>query len=114
MGVIKYLVDRMQNKAPKGAKRSPKWAKVRKAKLLLQPECEVCGCTHALEVHHVIPFHIAPEKELDIDNLIVLCQNKKYGINCHLLIGHMGNFKTFNILCRIDAVTWRMKLKSVK
>jgi len=56
----------------------------------------LCGGTKAVEVHHLIPFSIAPDLELDPHNLITLCERKKYGINCHLLVGHLGNYRRFN------------------
>ena len=111
MNIFNELKDRIQGKAPKGAKRSSQWRKFRKSYLEAYPKCAVCGSSNKIEVHHILPFHIAPNKELDLDNLITLCENKKYGINCHLLIGHLGNYRQFNTTCRIDSVTWNMKLK---
>jgi hypothetical protein len=34
--------------------------------------------------------------ELTPDNLITLCESKKYGITCHLFVGHRGNYRLFN------------------
>ena len=45
-------------------------------------------------MHHVIPFHLDPAKELDRTNLIVLCM--AYPQECHLQIGHGGYFKAYN------------------
>jgi len=110
MNIIEQLKDRIQGKAPKGAKRSSKWSELRRRFLITHPRCGVCGATKTLRVHHIIPFHIAPDMELDPNNLVVLCENKKYGINCHLLIGHLGNFRRTNPSCRIDIATWNIKL----
>jgi hypothetical protein len=63
-------------------------------------------------VHHVIPFHLRRDLELDPENLITLCENKRDGVNCHLLFGHLGCFKSFNPSVRADVVTWRAKLKT--
>jgi hypothetical protein len=111
MSIVKLLKDRIQGKAPKGAKRSSGWRNVRKQYLKDNPGCAVCGSTSKVEVHHKVPFHLAPDKELDPDNLMTLCENKKYGINCHLLIGHLGNYQKLNVNVDLDAMTWSVKLK---
>lgn len=112
MDVIKYLTDRLQGKAEKGQKRSPDWQVVRKSHLAEHPHCAVCGGSKKLEVHHIIPFNLAPDMELAPDNLMTLCERKKYGINCHLLIGHLGNYRRFNPNVDVDARTWSDKLKN--
>ena len=73
------------------ATRSPKWKDVRKKHIDKQNQCQFCGSSKNLEVHHIVPVHINPELELDPDNLITLCDK-----NCHLLIGHFMNFKSWN------------------
>lgn len=110
MNIIEKLKDRIQGKAPKGAKRSSNWSKVRKQVLQDNKKCAICGATFKLRVHHLIPFHLAPDLELELDNLTVLCENKKYGINCHLLCGHLGNFRRTNPNCEIDIMVWHKKL----
>ena len=105
------LMDRVQGKAPKGAKRSRTWRKTRRLHLITHPQCAVCESKRKLQVHHKIPFHLAPDQEEVESNLVTLCQNKKYGINCHQLIGHLGNYQRFNPNCGIDIMTWNMKLK---
>jgi 5-methylcytosine-specific restriction enzyme A len=99
-----------KNKAPKGSKRSGQWPKVRREFLKTNTSCAVCGGRLKLEVHHVRPFHMHPELELDPSNLIVLCENKKDGANCHLLFGHLGSFKSFNASVREDAKVWMEKI----
>jgi len=113
MNVWQTLKDRIQGKAPKGARRSSRWTKARKRHLEKNPRCEVCGSKKALEVHHVIPFSIAPDLELDPSNFISLCENKKYGINCHLLLGHLGNYRRFNASVKADVMYLRMRLGKV-
>lgn len=105
-----HIKDRIQGKATKGQRRSGKWPRVRREHLEGQSECFVCGERENLEVHHVIPFSVAPDLELDPGNLVSLCENKKYGINCHLLIGHLGNYRRTNVSFWTDAITWAMKL----
>ena len=108
--IMKTVRDRMQGKAEKGQRRSSKWKHVRHNHLLEHPECECCGRKTELEVHHIIPFSVAPDKELDPDNLITLCESKKNGINCHLLLGHLGDYKRFNPNVKSDVLEWRAKL----
>lgn len=76
--------------------RSPQWEKVRKAYLRIHPTCAICGTMKDRQVHHLKPFHIYPELELDPNNLITLCTSKYWGFNCHLIAGHEGNFKYEN------------------
>lgn len=77
-----------------GKRRSNQWSTVRKHHLEKEGWCRYCGGTKHLEVHHIEPFHINPSKELDEQNLITLCEN--IGKDCHLKIGHLGNWKKFN------------------
>jgi len=109
--MFKRLKDTIQGKSKKGKRRSNKWSNVRKQHLKHNPRCVVCGSKHKIEVHHIIPFSAAPELELEPSNFITLCENKKYGINCHLLIGHLGNYRNPNPKCLIDAAVWHNKLK---
>jgi hypothetical protein len=81
-------------KKPADNKRSEHWPKVRKA-FLAGKVCAVCGGKKKLEAHHMKPFHLVPELELDPTNLIALCEGNP-DINCHLAIGHNFNFKGFN------------------
>lgn len=111
MDVLKILKDRLQGKAPKGARRSPKWKKVRAKHLEENPRCVVCGSKKKLEVHHIIPFSWAPDKELEPDNLLTLCENGKYGLVCHLAVGHLGNYRKINLMCCADAVFWNRRIK---
>lgn len=74
--------------------RSPKWTAVRKHYILENNSCAACGCTTNLQVHHKEPFHLHPEKELDPSNFITLCEDKDD--KCHLIIGHLGDWKSFN------------------
>lgn len=109
--MFKYLKDRIQGKAPKGAKRSSKWSKVRKKFLQDNPLCAVCGSHVKVEVHHIIPFHVAPDLELNPENLITLCEHGRFkSINCHLLVGHFANYQRVNLQCKSDAAFWRGRL----
>lgn len=84
--------------------RSGEWQTVRKEYLVYRPSCEACGSKKALNVHHVIPYHLDPSKELDKNNLITLCHT------CHLVFGHLMNFKSWNVEVRKDAEWYRNKI----
>jgi hypothetical protein len=93
------------------AVRSPLWSKTRKEHLKNNPRCAVCEGDIKINVHHIKPYHLHPELELNQDNLITLCECYSHGINCHLLIGHLGNFKNCNPNVIEDAKNWNIKLK---
>lgn len=101
-----------EGKHPESATRSTKWRGVRAEYLKKHPKCFVCLGTKKVEVHHRRPFHVHPELELDLNNFITLCENKKDGINCHLAFGHLGNFKSVNVNVGDDSKIWRSKLLS--
>lgn len=71
--------------------RSPKWRKVRAEHIKQHPTCAACGRKDNLEVHHIVPYHIDPDKELDPSNLITLC-----GKYCHFVFGHLMDWKSWN------------------
>ena len=112
LNFFERIKDRIQGKAKKGEKRSPLWLEVRNDFVSKHSKCAVCESEKKLEVHHIIPFHLAPDLELDHSNLITLCRRKKYGIHCHLLIGHLGNYRRVNTNCPLDAMTWNYKIKA--
>lgn len=109
----RHLKDRIQGKVPKGRKRSSKWRKVRNRYISVFDQCCICGLKTKLEVHHIIPFHVRPELELEWGNLETVCENKKYGINCHLLMGHHGNYRKWNPDFGMDFRKWRLKLGGI-
>jgi 5-methylcytosine-specific restriction protein A len=82
-------------------KRSSKWPAVAKAFLQSHPTCRACGGHDRLNVHHKEPFHLFPERELDLKNLITLCMG--IGKHCHILLGHGDDFKTYNPHIEKDA-----------
>ena len=87
--------------------RSPHWPAVERTVLHLHPFCACCGPnTHdkGLQVHHRRPVQYCialgrPDLEIDPRNLIVLCETEHNDpeANHHLLIGHLGNFKSDNV-----------------
>lgn len=70
-----------------GAPRSSKWATVRD-KYLKGKKCACCGRKTNLNAHHIKPFHLFPELELSLSNLIPLCEGGP--LNCHFYVGHAG------------------------
>jgi 5-methylcytosine-specific restriction protein A len=109
---LSHTLDVEKGKIPKGGpKRSPQWAAARKEHLKNFPKCAICEGTQQLNVHHIKPFHLHPELELDPKNLITLCECASYGIICHLLVGHLGDYKNINPNVVKDAKTWNAKLK---
>jgi 5-methylcytosine-specific restriction enzyme A len=87
--------------------RSPQWPSVRAEHLKVHGECAACGQKDKLQVHHILPFHVHPEKELDPSNLITLCVDGVGHTNCHLMFGHAGNFKCHNENVAEDAKRFR-------
>ena len=79
-------------------RRSGRWPAVRAAHLLAHPTCSLCGHDRDLEVHHIEPYHLAPDQELDPANLITLCEESPLlpGLNCHLFAGHLGRWASIN------------------
>ena len=113
MEKLKTIIDDLLDvedpgQAATGVQRSGKWPKVEKAHLKAHPACAVCGGKKALNVHHCLPYHLYPNKELDRRNLITLCRDH------HLLFGHIGDFKGFNPLVRADAAIWAFRFRARK
>lgn len=109
--MITKIKDVLQGKAPMAANRSPHWSTTRKNHLKNEDKCVVCGSVDKLNVHHIKPFHLHPELELEPSNLITLCESNHHGVNCHLLFGHLGNFKNINPNVLEDTTIWNAKLK---
>ena len=43
---------------------------------------------------------------------MTLCEAGKYGIVCHQLVGHLGNYRRINPAVRSDVAYWAAKLRS--
>ena len=80
--------------------RSSKWRQAREKHLDDNPYCAACGSHKRAQVHHVRPFHLHPELELDPSNFITLCMDVN---ECHLRIGHGDSFQAYNPNVREDA-----------
>ena len=62
--------------------RSSDWPRIRAEFVAEFPACAACGTTATLNVHHVKPYWIHPELELEKSNLITLCRVH------HFTLGH--------------------------
>lgn len=80
-----------KNRTIRFAQRSSLWNSIRKEFLFRNNKCAACGRKKDLEVHHIIPVHVDSSLELDPNNLITLCAN-----SCHILFGHLMDFKSWN------------------
>lgn len=72
--------------------RSGKWPTLRN-KFIKGKSCAACGTLKNLTVHHVVPVQADPTRELDPDNLIVLCSEPS---NCHFVFGHLHSYLSWN------------------
>lgn len=88
--------------------RSPRWQAVRHAHLKLFPTCAACGGSSELEVHHIKPYHVCPELELDPANLITLCESRK----CHFIYGHLYSWSSWNETVVHDAAIMLWKIRN--
>jgi 5-methylcytosine-specific restriction endonuclease McrA len=73
-----------------GVGRAKGWPALRAAHLKRFPACAATGSTADLEVHHVVPVHVDPERELDPGNLITLTRA------LHFHLAHGGNWRDYN------------------
>ena len=99
--------------------RSGQWPAVQREHLRREPACVVCGHTgEGLIVHHRIPFHDAPERELDDGkdgtgtdgNLVTGC-GPQGRCDAHYWCFHAGNWRGHNPHCREDAALMRHRWK---
>lgn len=96
------------------SRRSPWWPTARRLHLIRFPTCAACGNRKSVEVHHLKPFHDFPEFELDPENFLTLCEDGPGGMNCHLVIGHAGNWRLINPNARGDAERMRTMLATAR
>ena len=63
--MFKYLLSLFTKKEELFGSRSYEWSKIRNEFLKENPTCAACGRNKKLEIHHIKPFHLNPELELD-------------------------------------------------
>lgn len=86
--------------------RDGRWPSLRRRWLADHPLCAACGCDRDVTAHHVDPVSWYPDRELDETNLLTLCDR------CHLFVGHLGNWSSYNPEARRDADIWLRKVRS--
>ena len=86
--------------------RSSQWINVRKQHLKENNTCVGCGKKEKLEVHHIEPYHVNPNRELDPSNLISFCKS------CHFTIGHLMDWTSWNIDVINDSRVYLNKVKN--
>lgn len=86
-------------------RRDPRWSEVRASVLKEHPDCQACG-RRAEVVHHIIPVHVSPGLELERANLIPMCER------CHLLVGHLNSFRSWNTNVVNDSRFWLERIRS--
>ena len=89
--------------------RHPLWRSVRDRYVSKNPACAVCGKASNLSVHHKLPVSLYPDRELDEENLVTLCQNNSF--NCHFVVGHLMNWNSYNPDVDADISYWRRRLR---
>lgn len=77
-----------------GSPRSGQWPRVRAEHLEKEPRCAACGGSENVQCHHIRPFHLHPELELEPSNILSLCE--KPSRNCHFAHGHSFSWKAWN------------------
>ena len=72
--------------------------------------CVCCGSKGPLTGHHKIPFHLRPDLEMVESNVAPVCD----GTDCHLVIGHLKDFKLYNPDFDADAAAFLAKRMAAK
>lgn len=85
--------------APLMAPRSSGWGALRARVISEEKTCRVCG-GKAETVHHKTPVHVAPALELVRANCAAVCDR------CHLFVGHLGAWASWNETFDADAAWW--------
>lgn len=98
---VVLLLDNKLRDIAVDRRRSSHWDELRDAFLKRNGTCAACRNTKNLNVHHIVPFHLDPTKELEESNLITLCMSIDH--HCHLHIGHGDSFRAYNPHVKSDA-----------
>jgi hypothetical protein len=92
LAIAVYLSHRHRYVTTKfgGARRSSQWPAFLKAFLKEHPACKGCRTSHKVTAHHIIPFYLRPDLELDKNNLVTVCRY------CHFTFGHLNDWCSHN------------------
>ena len=100
--IIKFLKEKLG-----GIKRSSDWPKFKKEYEVTHPKrCALCNTDKQVELHHIFPVSLFPEKELDPENVVWLCEKFSH----HLFCGHLGSYRSYNKNVILDCKIWRNKI----
>ena len=92
--------------AKDGASLNCSWQKCKREFFkIVRKECVCCNSKKKIQVHHKKPRHLFPELALVLANLIALCKD------CHLRIGHLGSYFTYNE--NVAKVCWYVRHNSI-
>ena len=89
-------------------RRSPEWGPFRDRIVRENPFCAGCSKQTSLEVHHITPFHVRPDLEVDPANVMVLCRD------CHWWIGHLRDWRLHNPHVIEDAANYRQRFTEAR
>lgn len=93
-----------------GARRDPRFERESR-EWLAGKACAACGGADKLECHHIQPFHLYPELEMDPANWWPLCMHA--GRFCHYTWGHYGvSWKVFNPRVVEDTSAWAPRARN--
>ena len=118
--IIKYVgLIRLADVAPpkpSPRKRSSAWPEWSDRYMARHPFCAVTGrliwrngkFIVEAALHHIVPFHLDPERELDETNVLPMTEAPPF--NAHLIVGHLGDWRSFNPEVVEDARKWREKI----
>jgi len=107
---IKLIVELVKHDYQEFA-RAAGWPELRDRWLKDHPHCAYCGRGTRLAVHHKYPvsWPRGTELELSENNLITLCEWPT--MNCHLWIGHLGDWSSRNPTVETDAAEFLVRIK---
>lgn len=100
----------MESPLMEGKPRSSQWPTVRAEKLEATPKCEACerGDRTSNQVHHIKPYHLFPELELERSNLLTMCPA------CHFVIGHLGDWRLYDPDVYASSIIHRERVRKAK
>ena len=87
--------------------RSPRWPAFVHQLLRERPLCEGCG-RRSETGHHVIPFHVRPDLELDPGNVVPVCPP------CPFVVCHGGNWQLYIPTARADLAAHLARVRAAK
>ena len=110
MSILNTILNLFRPDTSFGARRDKDWRRESKA-FKKGKVCAMTGTKKKLQVHHVFPVWLFPEKEMDKRYWIVLSGKKLYGVVPHLFLAHLGNYRRYNPNIVKDAAKWYNILK---